>query len=426
MTDTGGARVSELDGGVRVVTEALSSVRSVALGLWVATGSRDEDYSQAGVSHFLEHLLFKGTERYSSIELSELFDGMGAQVNAGTGKETTQLHARLLDTHVDEAFDVMAEMFTRPTYPDIDSERQVVIEEIAMYEDEPQDKVHDLFGEALFGEAPLGRPIIGRSEVISSIPIPDISAYHQARYTAQNVVVAAAGNLDHDHIVELARKHVRTPAGAPVVQVNGDGAAAEPTVIFGRKDTEQYHLCIGAPGLSRSDERRFTLAVLDAVFGGSTSSRLFREVREKRGLAYAVGSYNEQYKETGVVALYLGTREDNLPEACRVIGAELASIQDGVSEDELVRAKESVKGRLVLGMESTSARMNRIGKAVLLNLDLLTLDEMIARIDAVSVDDVAELAGELYGPEGLAAACIGRDEDHFRAALEPVREAAAA
>jgi predicted Zn-dependent peptidase len=414
-------RVTELGSGVRVVTEEVPSVRSVALGLWVRTGSRNETPAQAGVSHFLEHLLFKGTSRYSAIEISELFDGLGASVNAATGKETTHLHARFLDEHTDAVFDLLAEMLLAPTYPEIDSERQVVLEEIAMYEDEPQDRVHDVLAEAVFGGHPLGRRVLGEAEVIASIPIPDISAYHQARYAGPEIVIGAAGHLDHDRIVGLAEKLVNpTGAGGDQPDMALDGGAR---LCFRQKETEQYHICFGAPGLRRDDERRYALAVLDSIFGGSTSSRLFREVREKRGLAYSVGSYNEQFTDQGLVATYVGTREDNVEEACSIIGAELAQLRsEPVSEEELRRAKESVKGRLVLSSESTAARMTRISRATLFGLPIESLDAMLAKVEAVEVDQLTELAAELYGEERLSAACVGADEAKFRAALAPVSE----
>jgi predicted Zn-dependent peptidase len=417
------AQVTELDSGIRVVTEAVPSVRSVALGLWVRTGSRDETPAQAGVSHFLEHLLFKGTKRYSAIEISEIFDGLGASVNAATGKESTNLYARFLDTHTEEAFDLLAEMLLGPTYPEIDSEREVVLEEIAMYEDEPQDKVHDVLDRAVFGGHPLGRRVLGEAEVISSIPIPEIDAYHRARYTGGNIVVAAAGNIDHEAIAELTKRHVEPPAAGarPALEPpRVDGAQ----VAFQEKDTEQFHIALGAPGIDRSDDRRYALTILDAVFGGSTSSRLFREVREKRGLAYAVGSYTQQYVDSGLIGLYVGTREDNVEEACGIIGRELASIHsDGITDDELDRAKEHVKGRMVLSSESTAARMGRIGKAVLFDMPLLTVDELLERIDAVTGDEVMELARDFYEPAALSAAAIAPSEDRFRAALAPVNEA---
>ncbi len=419
-------QLTKLGSGVRVVTEEVPSVRSVALGLWVRTGSRNETPAQAGVSHFLEHLLFKGTERYSAIEISERFDGLGASINAATGKETTHLHARFLDEHSEEVFDLLAEMLLAPTYPEVDSERQVVLEEIAMYEDEPQDRVHDVLAEAVFGEHPLGRRVLGEAEVIASIPVPDIESYRSARYTGPQIVVGAAGHLDHARIVELSERLVQPPAdGEGVALATGlDGSGR---LRFYAKETEQYHICFGAPGLRREDQRRYPLAVLDSIFGGSTSSRLFREVREKRGLAYAVGSYSEQFTDQGLVATYVGTRKDNVEEACAIIGAELARLRsEPVSAEELSRAKESVKGRLVLSSESTAARMTRISRATLFGLPIESLDEMLAKVDAVEVDDLTELAAELYGGERLSAACVGTDEDCFRAALAPVSESLAA
>ena len=417
--------VTELDSGVRVVTERLPSVRSIALGFWVRTGSRDETVEQAGISHFLEHLLFKGTDRFSSTEIDEIFDGMGAEINAGTGKETTSVYSRFLDQHLERAFDVLSDMVLRPAYPDIESERQVVIEEIAMYEDEPSDKVHDVLSRAVFGDHPLGRPVIGRAEVIASVPVPDIAGYHSHRYNSQNLVVAAAGNIDHDRLVALVEE-----AQGELPPPN-DGRVeppppAEARRLFHQKETEQYHLCVGAPGLSRHDDRRFVLRVLDTILGGSTSSRLFQEIREKRGLAYAVFSYQSHYVDAGQTSLYLGTRPENVQQAFEIIGRELERMRsEPISAEELNRAKENVKGRTVLSMESSLARMNRLGSALLMDVPLLTLDETLARIDAVTLEDVGELAGELLAPDRLCAAGVGGDEDVFRNALGAVSPALA-
>jgi predicted Zn-dependent peptidase len=262
---------------------------------------------------------------------------------------------------------------------------------------------------------------LGQAEVIASIPVPDIDSYHRARYTGANVVIGAAGHLEHERIAELAGRLVSPPPGdagvAPVA------LERRTRLRFQTKDTEQYHICFGAPGILREDERRYGLAVLDSIFGGSTSSRLFREVREKRGLAYSVGSYSDQYTDSGLVATYVGTREENVEEACAIIGAELARLRtEPVSGEELARAKESVKGRLVLSSESTGARMTRISRATLFGLPIDTLDEMLTKVDAVTVDDLTELAAELYGAERLSAACVGRDEERFRKALAPVSE----
>jgi len=420
------SQLTELESGVRVVTEVVPSVRSVALGLWVRTGSRNETPVQEGVSHFLEHMLFKGTKTHSAIEISEKFDGLGASVNAATGKETTHLNGRFLDEHTEEAFELLSEMLLDPTYAEVDSEREVVLEEIAMYEDEPMDRVHDFLAEAVFGKHPLGRRILGRSEVIASIPVPEINAYHDGHYVAPNLVVAAAGHLDHEQICELARRFV-VPPTQDAADWNGAGMATEPRLRFHEKDTEQYHICFGAPGLTRDDERRYALEVFDSIFGGSSSSRLFIEVREKRGLAYSVGSYNDKYTDGGLVATYVGTREENVEEACGVIGAELERLRsEPISDEELARGKEHLKGRTVLSSESTAARMARMARAVLFGLPLYSLDEVLAKVDAVTVDDLAALGEELYDPKHLSAACIGRDEELFRTAVADVAEPLAA
>lgn len=405
------------------MSERIDTVRSVALGFWIRTGSRDETVAEAGVSHFLEHLLFKGTKRFSSTEIDQIFDGMGAEINAGTGKETTSVYSRFLDQHFERAFDVMSDMVLRPAYPDIDSERQVVIEEIAMYEDEPSDKVHDVLAKAVFGDHPLGRPVIGRAEVIANVPVPDIAAYHDERYAPSNVVLAAAGNVDHDKLVELARGACE--AGLPSANGKRDLVAApegvEPRMCFFQKQTEQFHVTLGAPGIQRGDERRFALRTLDTILGGSTSSRLFQEVREKRGLAYSVYSYSSQYLDSGQIGMYVGTRPDNVREALSVIGDELRKLrEEGVTDEELARAKENVKGRTVLSMESMLARMNRLGSSILTGVPLLSLDEVLARTDAVTADDVAALVDDLYDPARLSAAAVGGDEDVFRRALEAV------
>jgi predicted Zn-dependent peptidase len=306
----------------------------------------------------------------------------------------------------------------------VTTERQVVIEEIAMYEDEPSDKVHDVLDEAIFGDHPLGKRIIGTADVIGSIPIPDIKAYHDARYVGSNIVVAAAGNLEHDELVSLTEKLLEPQAegepGAEQPQLNG----AAPQIGFQQKDTEQYHLCLGAPGIARNDDRRYALRVLNTIFGAASSSRLFREIREKRGLAYSVGSYTDSYRDAGMVALYIGTREDNVEEAFEVTGAELRRLgTEDVTSEELMRAKESVKGRMVLAQESTAVRMSRLAGSQLFDLPLDTLDETIAKIDALTAADLREVANELYVPENFSAACIGRDEERFRKSLAPVSEA---
>ena len=417
-------QLTELDSGERIVSERLDHVRSAAVGYWIGAGSRDEDAGEAGVTHFSEHLLFKGTGTYSAVEIAEIFDGLGGELNAATSREHTLVYARVPDHHLETAMDVMSDMVFAPTFADLDSEREVVLEEIAMYEDAPQDLVHDLIAEAVFGDHPLGRPVIGTAEVISSIPRDAIAGYHDSMYVPANIVVAAAGNIEHERIVELVERALerRNQAGAsrlnarpPLVQ------APPPRLRFQQKDTEQYHVCLGAPGISRSDRRRFAASLLDAILGGSASSRLFQEIREKRGMAYSVYSFASQYTDSGQIGVYLGTREDNLADALAITAEQIADIAAGNLRDrELERAKENLKGRILLSMESTSTRMNRLGKALITESELLSLDRIVAEIDAVDAASVSALAGSLLASERLSAACIGPNEERFLAALERI------
>ena len=416
--------LSALDEGERVVTERLDGVRSVAIGFWIGAGSRDEDDSRAGVSHFLEHLLFKGSSSYSAQEIAEIFDGLGGELNAATSREHTMLYGRVTDAHVETAIDVMTDMVFAPTFAELDSEREVVLEEIAMYEDTPQELVHDLFSEAVFGDAPLGRPVIGTSEVIASISRRALAAYHRSMYVGGNIVVAAAGNLEHNTIVRLVERAQRRPADTPPKGVRVRQplvAPPPPSLRFQQKDTEQYHVCVGAPGISRSDRRRFAASLLDSILGGSASSRLFQEIREKRGMAYAVYSFTSQYTDTGLIGLYVGTREENVSECLEIAARELADVAAGnLRSNELERAKENLKGRIVLSMESTANRMSRLGKSLITDTELLSIERIMAEVDAVEADALAELAGVLLAPEKLSAAGIGPAEERFLAAVERV------
>jgi predicted Zn-dependent peptidase len=399
----------------------------VSLGFWIGTGSRTETNEQAGLSHLLEHLLFKGTGKYSSVEIDQIFDAMGAELNAGTGKESTSVYARVIDQHLPEAIDVMADMVFRPSLEDIDSERAVILEEIAMYEDDPQEKVFDVFGEAVFGDDPLGRAIIGRAPVVAETPTSEIAQFHANRYIPQNVVIAAAGAVDHDQLVELVGERTGSPGtGSGPPRPPSAPERVEANRRFERKDTEQFHVCLGGVGISRHDDRRFALRVLDTIFGGTSSSRLFQEVRENRGLAYAVYSFTSAFQDTGQVGIYLGTRPENLGEALSVVGGELRKLQEEpATPAELERAKENLKGRVVLALESTGARMNRLGSELLAGAPLESIDQVVERIDAVTLEDLAALVGELWAPEKLSAAGIGPDEERFDEALAAVGPAVA-
>ena len=412
-------RLTTLPGGERVITERVEGVRSASIGLWIGAGSRDESVARAGVSHFIEHLLFKGTERYDAVQIAELFDAMGGELNAATSRETTVVYTRVPDDHVDVALDVMTDMVFEPALIDIDSEREVVLEEIAMVEDNPQDVVHDLAAEAVFGTHPLGRPVIGRAEVIASVSRRALLGYHRGAYVGPNVVLAAAGNVDHDRIVEALRSR-RNGTGRPALPRarKPAGRTPRPTILFQKKATEQYHVCLAGPGIRRDDPRRYASALLDAILGGSASSRLFQEIREKRGMAYSVYTYGSQYIDAGQVGIYVGTREENLRECLEVIAQELRDVGEGnLRGGELERAKENMKGRMLLSLESTSSRMTRLGKATVSDTEIVPVEEVERRIAAVTPDDVASLARELYTPESLSAAGIGPSAKRFRTAV---------
>ena len=421
--------LSELDSGERVISERLDHVRSAAIGYWIGAGSRDETDAKAGISHFIEHLLFKGSSEYTALEIAEIFDEMGGELNAATSREHTVLYSRIPDVHVEKALDVMSDMVFSPRFEDLDSEREVVLEEIAMYEDTPQELVHDLMAQAVFGAHALGRPVIGTADVISTVSKRSLLSYHRAMYTPANIVVAAAGAIDHEQLVRLVERGVERrqalqpgkPRVRPLI-----AKTPKPGLRFQRKDTEQYHVCLGAPGISRSDRRRFAASILDAILGGSASSRLFQEIREKRGLAYAVYTFLSQYADTGQIGVYIGTREENLAETLAITVEQIADIAAGnLPERELNRAKENLKGRIVLSMESTSARMNRLGKSVVTDTEILSLDRVVAEIEAVEPALVCELAATLLAPERLSASGIGPSEERFLEALEPVTPALA-
>jgi predicted Zn-dependent peptidase len=417
--------LSELESGVRVVTERIEGVRSAAIGFWIGAGSRDEPPARAGVTHFIEHLLFKGSSRYTAQEIAERFDAMGGELNAATSRETTVVYTRIPDDHLEVAVDVMTDMVLRPRFHDVDSEREVVLEEIAMVDDNPSDLVHDLASEAVFGGHPLGRPVIGSADVIASVTKRALGSYHRNAYVGRNIVVAAAGNVEHDRFLEFLTPRVELD-GRPLKLVRKPAPRPSPPgCSFKKKETEQYHVCLAGPGIPRSDDRRYAGTLLDAIVGGSASSRLFQEIREKRGMAYAVYTYASQFVDAGQVGLYVGTREENLAECMEIVAAELGDVAGGnLRSGELDRAKENVKGRLLLSLESTSTRMTRLGKALVTGVPIVSVEDTIARVDAVTKDDVVALAAELLAPEGLSAAGIGPSEKHFREAIGRVNPVA--
>jgi predicted Zn-dependent peptidase len=409
-----GVRRTVLPGGLRVITESLPAVRSVALGIWVGVGSRDEDQAHAGATHYLEHLLFKGTKRRTALDISAEMDAAGGEMNAFTAKEYTCYYARVLDADLPLAVDILSDMVTSSliTQKDVDAERNVVLEEIAMNEDDPSDTVHEAFTAKLFGDTPLGRPILGTADSINAITREQIFEHYRARYTPEHLVVAAAGNLDHAPVVQLvaeafgpALDRAAQPA-APRLNGShpGSGASAGTGTTLVSRGIEQANLVLGCEAMSRTDDRRFALGVLNAAFGGGMSSRLFQEVREKRGLAYSVYSFTAQHADTGMWGIYAGCLPSKADDVLAICAEEITRVVDGgLTDAELTRGKGQVRGSIVLGLEDPSSRMSRLGKSELVYPRLEPVDEVLASIDAVSHDDVRAVAADiLTRPKALA------------------------
>jgi predicted Zn-dependent peptidase len=402
-----------LDNGVTVITETMDTVRSVALGIWCSVGSRDEDPADAGMSHFIEHMTFKGTPTRSAVEISEAFDRLGAELNAFTSKEYTCYYSRLIDQHTADAVEILSDMIVNSTLAQDAclSEREVVLEEISRYEDAPDEQVHELFASTLMPSHPLGLPVIGSKGTVGAFDHDAAARFHREHYTTGNMVVAAAGALEHEAIVEMVRERLTLPRGPRTARTHAV-PTAEPRLAVITKDTEQAHIVYGVVGLPARHEDRFTLAVLDAVLGGGMSSRLFQEIREKRGLAYAVYSYHAQYQDTGQFAIYAGTRPDNAAQVISLIKAEVDRMcSDHITADELDRVRESIKGSMILGLESTRSRMTRLGKTETTGGELLSLDEIIDRVDAVTIEGVRTLAQRLFNGQHALAAIAPFGED---------------
>jgi predicted Zn-dependent peptidase len=421
-----GVRRTVLPGGLRIITESLPAVRSAALGIWAGVGSRDEDRDHAGATHYLEHLLFKGTSRRTALEISAAMDAVGGELNAFTAKEYTCYYARVLDSDLPLAIDVLSDMVNSSLIEpkDVDAERGVILEEIAMNEDDPSDLVHEAFSSQLFGDTPLGRPILGTVDSINGISRDRIFEHYRARYTPDSLVVAAAGSLDHDRVVELVREAFapaltgERPAAAPRLSGESARAAQGTGVRLVSRPIEQANLVLGCAGLARNDERRFALGVLNSALGGGMSSRLFQEVREKRGLAYSVYSFTAQHAECGMWGIYAGCLPAKADEVLAICRDEVAKvIADGLTEEELDRGKGQLRGSIVLGLEDPSSRMSRLGKSELVYPRLEPVDEVLAAIEAVSQQDVRDVAAAILGqPKALAVVGPFDSADPFASA----------
>ncbi|MDF1602739.1 pitrilysin family protein [Nocardioides sp. YIM 152315] len=416
MTDAGGQvtsriRRTTLPSGLRIITEQQAGVRSAAIGVWVGIGSRDESPALHGCSHFLEHLLFKGTAERSALDISVALDAVGGEFNAFTAKEYTCFHARVLDEDLPLAVDVLGDMITSSTLApaDVEAERDVILDEVAMHDDDPDDVVHNLFAAQAWGDSPLGRPIAGSEESIAALTRAQIRRFYKRHYRPANIVVAAAGNVDHASLV----RQVRAAFGrngwldveeSPVAARHGSRKRVAPGLIEATRPFEQVNLVLGMEGLRRDDDRRFALGVLNTALGGGTSSRLFQEVREHRGLAYSVFSFSSHHADSGLVGVSVGCLPNRLDDVLAVVREELAKVaRDGITAEELARGKGQLRGGLVLGLEDSASRMSRIGKAELVHDELLSIDEVMARIDGVTLDEVHEIARDVFGRSEILA-----------------------
>jgi len=413
--------------GLRIVTEEVPSVRSAAVGIWVNVGSRDEAPATAGASHFLEHLLFKGTTSRTALEISSSIESVGGEMNAFTSKEYTCFYARVIDTDLPMAIDVVSDLITSSivTALDVDAERKVVLEEIAMRDDDPSDLVHDLFSDTYYGDTPIGRPILGTVESIKGMSRNTVFNYYKKKYLPQDLVVAVAGNIKHKRVVAmvedaLSRDNFLEVLAAPVIRPNTTVKnTRQQSVGLLYKKSEQAHMFYGMEGVARADERRFAMGVLSAALGGGMSSRLFQEIREKRGLAYSVYAYAQQFAGSGVLGFYAGCNPAKAIEVIEIIQSVLADVADnGMTHEEIERAKGAVRGSLVLSQEDTGSRMSRIGKNEIVYGQVMDFDDILKAISRVSAEDIHSIASEfLVKTPTLALVGPFKNESKFEKVL---------
>ena len=413
--------------GLRIVTEEVPSVRSAAVGIWVNVGSRDEAPATAGASHFLEHLLFKGTTSRTALEISSSIESVGGEMNAFTSKEYTCFYARVIDTDLPMAIDVVSDLITSSivTALDVDAERKVVLEEIAMRDDDPSDLVHDLFSDTYFGDTPIGRPILGTIDSINGMSRNTVFNYYKKKYLPQDLVVAVAGNIKHKRVVAmveaaLSRDNFLDVLAAPVVRPNIPiKNTKQQSVGLMYKKSEQAHMFYGMEGVARADDRRFSMGVLSAALGGGMSSRLFQEIREKRGLAYSVYAYAQQFAGSGVLGFYAGCNPSKAIEVVEIIRSVLSDVADnGMTHEEIERAKGAVRGSLVLSQEDTGSRMSRIGKNEIVYGQVMDFDDILKAISRVSAEDIREIASEfLVKAPTLALVGPFKNESKFEKVL---------
>lgn len=409
-------RKTVLPSGLRIVTEEVAGVRSAAFGIWVNVGSRDENAATAGASHFLEHLLFKGTTTRSALDISSAIEAVGGEMNAFTGKEYTCFYARVIDSDLPLAIDVISELITSSLVnkDDVDAERKVVLEEISMRDDDPSDLIHDLFAETYYGDTQLGRPILGSVKSITGMSRNTVYKYYKTRYQPSDLVIAVAGNLKHKRVVELVSRAMARDGfldgATSTYSIRRSAHVKVPTrarVGLLHRTTEQAHLFLGMESVPRDDHRRFAMSVLSAALGGGMSSRLFQEIREKRGLAYSVYSYAQQFAGSGVIGFYAGCNPSKAKDVVKIIRDVLHDVaHNGLTHEEMVRAQGAVKGSLVLSQEDTGSRMSRIGKSELVYGEILGFDQILKEISDVTNEQIRAVASE-YLTKSPTLAVVG-------------------
>lgn len=400
---------SVLPNGIRIVSETIPYVKSVTMGVWIGTGSRFEKDNNHGVSHFIEHLMFKGTEKRSAKDIAEMVDAVGGQLNAFTAKECTCYYLKVLDSHAALAMDILSDMLIASKFAqeDIERERQVVMEEVHMYEDSPDELVHDLHLDTVWPAHPLGRNILGTTDSIESFNRQSVIKYYREFYTPDNMVIAAAGNITHDALVELATRYFSEHMGLKR-KTNITAPTFTPARTIINKDSEQVHICLGTPSVPLEDPLVYPTYIFSNILGGGISSRLFQTIREDRGLAYSIYSYQNTYKDTGLLTIYAGTRPGNVKQVLELILENLREFKvKGISKEELQKAKDQIKGSLLLGLESSSSRMSRIGKMEITLEKYVTLDEVVSKIDNVSLADVNQMIEQMLVEKNLCFTALG-------------------
>ena len=404
---------TRLDNGIRVLTESLPTLDSTALGIWITTGSRDEHEAECGLSHFIEHLLFKGTERRSAFDISREIESVGGAINAFTGKEYACFHAKVLKRDTALAIDILADMVAHSVFDpqEIQRERMVVVQEIKMVEDTPDDYIHDLFHCSFWGDHPLGCPITGRKELVLSFQREDICAFLQRQYTPERMIVAAAGGVDHQEMVDLVHDrlgHLK-PSPAPVPRQGADGGRTRMQVTY--RELEQIHFCLGTGGISHNHRLRYAGHTLNTLLGGNMSSRLFQEVREKRGLTYSIYSFLNTYSDTGLFGVYAGTTKAEIEEVISLILQELQAIKAGkIRPADLAAAKEYLRGGTILGLEGSDGRMGRLARDEICFDRPIPLEEVLSGLDGVSAEAIGEVAQEILTSHPLCLTMLGAVE----------------